>query len=68
MAQKVITHFNYRDFTKDVLKELCALPEVFLKNGSIENREVPNLVPISPIKINSVVGLFLRIKAKIRNR
>jgi len=70
-AQNFITTFNPSDFTKDLITELKKIHPLFDKNleqkiGTLNYLEKINTLPTPSIHRNSLLGLWFRIKLKIR--
>lgn len=68
-ARALITHYPVQDFTKDLFFELCALPQVFLPEQnriySTINKKY-TLPQKRAVARNSLLGIFYRIRSRIR--
>jgi glycosyltransferase involved in cell wall biosynthesis len=71
-AQKLIQSFNYSDFTRNIFSELKNMKDVLRsdyksKLGKINQNQNILIKETKPIKQNSIFGIFLRIKFRLRN-
>jgi len=72
-AKNIVTNANVADFTQPLITSLKSLPKVFREDAYELVRHIPSHEhdqPVScrPIKVNSLRGIYFRLRTKLRNQ
>ena len=70
-ATQIIQEANLRDFTLPIINQLKKLPKVFTNNAYELTQKIPDhthdkIISQKPVPLNSITGLYFRIKRRIR--